>query len=40
MGSKDRRKFEEVKITGVVMFHSDGWRFAPVEWSQDGEEVR
>ena len=40
MGSKDRRKLGEVKITGVVMFESSGWRFAPVEWSLDGKEVR
>ena len=40
MDSKGSRKFGEVKITGVVMFHNDGWRFAPVVWSLDGEEVR
>ena len=40
MGSKHSRKFGQVKITGVVMFQSDWWRFAPVEWSQGGEEIR
>ena len=40
MGSKSSRKFGDAKVTGVVMFESDAWRFAPVAWSLDGEEVR
>jgi hypothetical protein len=40
MGSKDSGKFGQVKVTGVVMFQSGGWRFALVECSLDSEEVR
>ncbi len=40
MGSNDSRKFGDAKVAGVVMFESDGWSFAPVAWSLDGEEVR
>ena len=40
MGSKDSRKFGDANVTGVVMFESEGWRFAPVAWSLDGEEDR
>ena len=40
MVSKDSGRFGDAKVTGVVIFESDGWRFAPVAWSLDGEEVR
>ena len=40
MDSRDRRKFGDVNITGVVIFQSDEWHFASVEWPLDGEEVR
>jgi hypothetical protein len=40
MESTGGRKFGGVKIPRVVIFESDGWRFAPVGEFQESEEVR
>ena len=40
MSLKDNRKLGDVKIIGVVMSLSDGWRVAPVKGSLDGKEAR
>ena len=40
MESTGGRKFGGVKILRVVMFESDGWRFAPVGGFQDSKEAQ